>query len=195
YVTQECLASVDLDEVKAVSAAWRRTRPLRRRETAFLCRPIIFGEEPDVRRFFTFDRDGSLVAFAFFDPVYESGEIVGYSISKTRGLRNVDLVLHAVKRCAIETFQKEGKRWLFHGLSPFEGIRDKEFAWYRSKLVRSAFRFAYRNRFFNRHVYSLQGIAQNKRQLGGASEQTYCAFSRPPNLLHVLKLAHACNIV
>ncbi len=196
YSTRECpIAAVDLSEVKAVSAAWRRTRPLRRRETAFLCRPIVFGEELDVRRFFTFDRDGKLMAFAFFDPVYENGEIVGYSISKTRGVPNADLLLHALKRHAIEAFQQEGKRWVFHGLSPFEGIRDKDFGAHKNKHVRSAFRFAYASPLFNRHVYSLQGIARNKRQLGGVTEQTYCAFNRRPGLLRVLKLVRACNIV
>lgn len=195
YMTRECpLASVDLNEVKAVSEAWKRTRPLRRRETAFLSRPIVFGEELDVRRFFTFDRDGKLVAFAFFDPVYENGGIVGYLIATTRSLPNADLVLHAVKRCAIETFQREGKKWVFHGLSPFEGIKDKDFAAYENRLVRRAFRFAYTNPLFNRYVYSLQGLAQNKRQLGGVTEQTYYAFNKLPSLPRVLKLIRACNI-
>lgn len=196
YVTRECpLASVDLEEVKAVSHAWKRTRPLRRRETAFLSRPIVFGEELDVRRFFTFDRDGKLVAFAVFDPIYENGAIVGYSIATTRSLPNADLVLHAVKRCAIETFQEEGKRWVFHGLSPFEGINDKDFATHENWLVRRAFRFAYSNSLFNRYVYSLRGLAQNKRQLGGVTEQTYYAFNKLPSLPRVLKLVRACNIV
>ena len=196
YVTRECpLASIDLNEVKAVSDAWKRTRPLRQRETAFLSRPIVFGEELDVRRFFTFDRDRKLVAFAFFDPVYENGEIVGYSIATTRSLPNADSVLHAVKRCAIETFQKEGKRWVFQGLSPFEGIEDKDFAAHKNWLVRRAFRLAYTNPLFNRYVYSLQGLAQNKRQLGGVTEQTYYAFNKLPSLPRVLKLVRACNIL
>ena len=196
-VTRECLlASVDLDEMKAVSDAWKRSRPLRWSETAFLSRPIVFAEEPDVRRFFTFNRDGKLVAFAFFDPIYQNGGIAGYSISTIRGFpnSNPDLVLHALKHHAIETFQKEGKKWVFHGLSPFEGIKDKEFGAHRNWLVRRAFRVTYTNRLFNRYVYSLRGIARNKRQIGGVTEQTYYAFNKLPSLPRVIKLLRACNI-
>lgn len=196
YVIQErVLGSVDVEEVKNISDAWKRTRPLHWRETTFLSRPIVLSEEIDVRRFFTFDCAGKLVAFAFFDPVYENGDVVGYTISTTRSVPNADLVLHAVKRCAIEAFQKEGRRWVFHGLSPFSGIEDKDFAPQKNWLVRRAFRFAYTNLLFNRYIYALQGIAQNKRQLGGAAEQTYYAFNRLPSLPRVLKLIRACNIL
>jgi hypothetical protein len=93
------------------------------------------------------------------------------------------------------TKRREEMGFHFHGLSPFDGIEDRDFAAQRSWLVRRAFRFAYTNSLFNRYIYALQGIAQNKRQLGRATEQTYCAFNERPSLPLILKLIRACNIL
>ena len=121
FITRECsLAEAGIDKVKAVSNAWRSTRTIRHEEVAFLNRPLVLAEEPDVRRFFTFDSDGKLVAFGFFDPVYEGGKVVGYTSQHNRHLPEADDMVHfAIKRVAIETFQKEGLKVLHLGLSPF----------------------------------------------------------------------------
>jgi lysylphosphatidylglycerol synthetase-like protein (DUF2156 family) len=78
YVIRECpLTALDINEVKAVSAAWRRTRTYRNREVGFLNGPISFEDDPDVCRFFAFDSDGRMMAFCICDPMYEAGTIVG----------------------------------------------------------------------------------------------------------------------
>jgi lysylphosphatidylglycerol synthetase-like protein (DUF2156 family) len=77
-VIRECpLTALDINEVKAVSAAWRRTRTYRNREVGFLNGPISFEDDPDVCRFFAFDSDGRMMAFCICDPMYEAGTIVG----------------------------------------------------------------------------------------------------------------------
>jgi hypothetical protein len=89
------------DKVKAVSDAWRRTRTIRNGEVGFLNRPLVLAEEPDVRRFFTFDRDSKLVAFAFFDPIYEAGKLVGYCSHHNRHLPEAGHAINfAIKRVA-----------------------------------------------------------------------------------------------
>lgn len=194
YVTREgTLSSVDLEELKAVSVAWRRTRTVRNREVAFINRPLVFEEEPDVRRFFTFDADGRLVAFGFFDPVYANGVVTGYSLS-TRQHPRVDFMVGlATKRCAIETFQKEGRKWVYFGLSPLAGIEDRDFQ--HNWLTRRAFAFVYRNWAFNRFVFPLRNNSAHKRQFGGMVEQTYFAFNRLPALPRIIKILRACGIV
>ena len=165
---------------------------MRRHEVAFLNRPFVFAEEPDVRRFFTYDADGRLAAFGFFDPVYANGAVTGYSIS-TRQRPDVDsMVGHALKRCAIEVFQNEGRRWAYLGLSPVAGIEDKDFE--HNWLVRRALRFAYTNWAFNRFIYPLQNHAAHKRQFGGIVEQTYFAFNTLPSLPRLVKMLRACRI-
>lgn len=197
FVTRESsLAEAGPDDVQRVSDAWRRTRQNHNRETAFLNRPLVLAEELDVRRFFTFDRDGKLVAFQFFDPIYSAGDIVGYMSQHSRHLPEADAAVHvAIKRTAIETFQKEGKKYLCLGLSPFADIEDKDFANYRSWLVQRSFRFAYANRLFNRYVYAVQGLDTHKRVFRGTPRQTYCAMNTGPSLPRIAKLMVACNVV
>jgi lysylphosphatidylglycerol synthetase-like protein (DUF2156 family) len=195
YVTREC-ATAEIGEatIKLISDRWRRTRPIRHREIAFLTRPIVCGDEVDVRKFYSFDCTGKLVAFGFFDPVYDDDRVVGYLDAFRRRLPEADpLVNYAITRHAIETFQGEGRQWLFLGLSPFAQIEDKEF--HKNWLVRRAFRFAYENRLYNRLVYSFRGLAEHKREYGGVTEQTYFAFNTPPALPRLFKALRACEIV
>ncbi len=91
YVTKEStVAEVGLEAVREVSDRWRETRTFKDREVAFLNRPVVLEDEPDVRQFFTFDRDGKLVAFSFYDPIYEDGQVVGYSTSFKRRIPECD---------------------------------------------------------------------------------------------------------
>jgi lysylphosphatidylglycerol synthetase-like protein (DUF2156 family) len=95
FVTRECtLDEVGIDRIKAVSDVWRQTRTIRHGEVEFLTRPLVLAEELDVRRFFTFDRDGKLVAFAFFDPIYEAGNLVGYGSQHNRYLPEADHMIN-----------------------------------------------------------------------------------------------------
>ena len=120
YVTKESTAaSVGIDAIRTVSDRWRQTRTFKEREVAFLNRPVVLDDEPDVRKFFTFDRDGTLVAFAFYDPVYQDGEVIGYSTSFKRWVPEADSkICNAILHSAIETFRAEGRKRLLLGLSP-----------------------------------------------------------------------------
>ena len=191
YTTCECpVASLNLQELEAVSVKWRRTRLVKNRETMFLVRPVVLEDEPDVRKFFTFDRDGQLKAFAFFDPVYEGGEVVGYLCSTRRRLPEADsLVGYAQMRHAMESFQQEGKRYLFLGLSPLANIEDKEFTY--NWLVRCSFRFVYANALFNRFLYPLQQLTKHKGAFAGTAAQSYYAFNRHPSLPRLIKVLSA----
>ena len=192
YVTRECsAASIGIDIIKAVSDRWRQTRTFKDREVAFLNRPIVLDDEPDVRKFFTFDRDGTLVAFAFYDPVYQDGEVTGYSTSFKRWVPEADSKIgNAILQSAIETFRAEGRKWLLLGLSPMADVEDKEFR--HDRFVSGGFRRAFRSKLYNRFVYPLQGHAAHKRDYKGVAEQTYCAFNTRIALPHVIKMLRAC---
>src|ERR1700681_2946927 len=195
YVTRECSAA-ELGEtiIKAVSDRWRRTRPIGHREVAFMTRPIVHIDEIDVRKFFSFDATGKLVAFGFFDPIYDRGRVVGYLDAFRRRLPEADpLINYAITRHAIETFQSEGRKWLFLGLSPFADIEDKEFQ--KNWLVRRAFRFIYENTLYNRFFYAVKGLAAHKREYGGVTEQTYFAFNTLPALPRLIKVLRACEVI
>jgi lysylphosphatidylglycerol synthetase-like protein (DUF2156 family) len=194
YVTRECaLAELDLAEIRALSEIWRKTRTIRHREVVFLNRPLTLEDEPDVRRFFTFDPTGKPVAFGFFDPLYENGEVIGYSTSFKRRLPEADMKAgQAITRIAIEQFQREGRKWVMLGLSPLADIADRDFR--ANGFVSFWFRFGYNNSLFNRYIYNLQGHAEHKREFRGDCEQTYYATDRRLALPRLFKLLRACRI-
>jgi lysylphosphatidylglycerol synthetase-like protein (DUF2156 family) len=198
YVTRECsFAALDLQQVEAVSNAWRRKKTVRTREISFLNRPIVLEDEMDVRKFFTFDAAGKIVAFSFFDPVYRDGQVVGYCNHIKRWLPETDPLVATALTChAITTFKREGKKWLFLAISPFadiKGIKDDSFK--RSWWVWRCFRTAYRNPLFNRFVFPLRNLHEHKRRFHAVTEQTYYATNRRPSLLRILKLLRVCRIV
>jgi lysylphosphatidylglycerol synthetase-like protein (DUF2156 family) len=194
YTIAECsVTSLDREELQTVSERWRQTRGVKNREMTFLTRPAILDDEIDVRKFFTFDNKGNLQAFAFFDPIYKGGEVVGYLCSAKRRLPEADtLVGYAILHRAIRTFQDEGKVILSLGLSPLCGIEDKELS--NNRLVSFGFRAVYRSRLFNKLIYPLQGFASHKGAFCGTTEQTYCAFKRGLALSQLVKMPRACNL-
>jgi lysylphosphatidylglycerol synthetase-like protein (DUF2156 family) len=195
YTTCECTAaSLSARELETVSVKWRRTRSVKDRELEFLVRPVVLADEPDVRKFFTFDRDGQLKAFAFFDPVFERGEVVGYLCSTKRRLPAADpLVGYAQMRDAMESFRQEGKRYLFLGLSPLANIADKDFT--HNWLVRRSFRIAYRSVLLNRFLYPFQQLTKHKGAFVGTTAHTYYAFNRLPSLPRLIKVLRACALI
>jgi lysylphosphatidylglycerol synthetase-like protein (DUF2156 family) len=197
YVVRECpLASLDIGDVRALSDQWRATRIIRNRELAFLNRPFVIADEPDVRKFFMFDADGALVALGGFDPIYEAGSVVGYIAQHNRNLAGVESFAdHAIKHQAVKTFQQEGRKWLFLGLAPFAHIRDHHFTPNKSWLVRRAFAFLYRTWLINRFAFPFKGHELHKRQFRGVMEQTYCAFSKRPTVPRLIKVLRACELI
>jgi lysylphosphatidylglycerol synthetase-like protein (DUF2156 family) len=192
-IVERSVTSLDRKELQTVSERWRQTRGVKNREMTFLTRPAILDDEVDVRKFFTFDRNGSLQAFAFFDPIYKRGEVVGYLCSAKRRLPEADtLVGYAILHRAIRTFQNERRAILSLGLSPLCGIEDKELS--SNRLVSFGFRAVYRSRLFNELVYPLQGFAAHKGAFCGSAEQTYCAFQRGLALSQLIKMPRACNL-
>jgi lysylphosphatidylglycerol synthetase-like protein (DUF2156 family) len=192
-IAERSVTSLDREELQTVSERWRQTRGVKNREMTYLTRPAILDDEVDVRKFFAFDRKGSLQAFAFFDPIYKAGVVVGYLCSAKRRLPEADtLVGYAILHRAIRTFQDEGKVMLSLGLSPLCGIEDKELS--SNRLVSFGFRAVYRSRLFNKLIYPFQGFAAHKGAFCGSAEQTYCAFKRGLALSQLVKMPRACNL-
>lgn len=201
YVTRECsFDSLDIADVNAVSGAWRGTRTVRTHEISFLNRPIVLADELDVRKFFTFDPSGKIVAFSFFDPVYQNGRVVGYLNNIKRRRPDADsLVATALMREAISTFQRDGMYWLFLGISPFADLVDvkwiKDDGLKRSRWMWRCFRAAYKNPLLNRFVFPSQHLHEHKRRYGAVTAQTYYATNRRPSLFRLLKVLRGCRIV
>jgi lysylphosphatidylglycerol synthetase-like protein (DUF2156 family) len=193
-VEEVSVSALDRRRVEAISLGWRRTRTTKRRELSFLVRPVVLDDEPGVRKFFLFDGKGEPIAFAFFDPLYEDGRIVGYLSATRRWLPGADpLSAYFMVRRAVETFQTEGVPQLHLGVMPFHKIEDKDFT--KDWLTRRAFRFIYTNAVAQRFIYPTQTLARHKESYGGRNRQTYCAMNTHPSLPRLLKLIRACGVV
>lgn len=188
------LTAFDPRRIEAISLGWRRTRTTKRRELSFLVRPVQLRDESGVRKFFIVDADGQPIAFAFFDPLYEDGKLIGYLSATRRWLPDADpLAAYFLVRRAIETFQAEGVARLYFGLMPFHRIEDREFE--KDWLTRRAFRFIYTNSLAQRFVYPAQSLARHKESYGGEQRETWCAMNTQPSLPRLLKLVRACGVV
>jgi len=192
-IAERSISSLDREELQTVSERWRQTRGVKNREMTFLTRPAILDDEVDVRKFFAFDRSGSLQAFAFFDPIYASGKVVGYLCSAKRRRPEADaLVGYAMLYRAIRAFQEEGKATLSLGLSPLCCVEDRELS--SNRLMSFAFRTLYHSRLFNQFIYPIKGFAKHKGAFGGMAVQTYCALKRGRALSQLVKMPRACNV-
>jgi lysylphosphatidylglycerol synthetase-like protein (DUF2156 family) len=80
--------------VQAISDEWISTRVAQRRELAFLTRPVVFEDEPGVRKFYASVR-GEVIAFAYFSPMYASGKVIGYLFDIHRHIPDEPFTRHA----------------------------------------------------------------------------------------------------
>ncbi|TPW27394.1 DUF2156 domain-containing protein [Pararhizobium mangrovi] len=193
-VVEARLDDIDPVRVEAISRAWRETRTTARHELGFLVRPVVLEDEPGVRKFFVLDDHDQPIAFAFFDPIYRDGRVLGYLSATRRWLPEADpLSAYLMVRRAIERFSEEGALEFHLGIMPFHKIEDREFT--HDWLTRRAFRFVYTNGLTNRWIYPSRSLARHKESYGGKRRPTYCAMNRHPSLPRLLKLLRACRIV
>lgn len=191
-IAERPLATLDHDELNSISKRWRQSRRIKNREMTFLTRPAILSDEIDVRKFFAFNRDGKLQAFAFFDPIYESGAVSGYLCSaKRRHPESDSLIGYALLHAAVETFRNEGRRTLSLGLSPLCSTKSSDVI--SDKVIALGFRLIYRSWLFNEFVYPFRGLAIHKGSFCGSVEPVYCAFKRGHVLAQLLRMPKASN--
>lgn len=159
-------AAIDITE------EWRQGKVVSNREVRFLNRPIEFDEEIDVRKFFVRDGEGKILSFVYFDPIYEHGEIIGYSASIKRRSNSAPTgAEEATVKHAIETFKEEGKLIVTLGLTPLSNLQDRT---YRTDWVLSIILKGVR-RFGDERIYSFKGHEDFKHRYRGEPENVYFA--------------------
>ncbi len=185
-------AEDDGTELEALCASWLPSMTIKR-EGRFLARPLAFGDEPEVRKFFLRNADGEIVSFIAFDPICANSEVVGYSPAVKR--RSPDAPTgaeEAITKFAIEQFRTEGFMTLRVGLIPLYDIQVSEFrdAW----LLRQIFRWTYR--YGDKLVFNFRGHADFKHRFRGTLNKVYFAtrarVGHAWSLLALLRLCRFC---
>ncbi len=186
-VVELSAADADMEEIKRLSESWIHTKTTNHNELSFLVRPAMFDDEMDVRKFYA-KKDGRIIGFVWFDPIYRDEKIIGYMANILRSMAHVAYSVNDfIILEALEVFKREGIEQLSLGYSPFFEVEDcGEFKY--SKLQLAAFKEIFEH---CNHVYAFKALAFHKRMYrpgidGTHEEKIYCASkNRVPFLVIV----------
>ncbi|MCL4787772.1 MAG: DUF2156 domain-containing protein [Verrucomicrobia bacterium] len=170
-IREEDIETVNRDELNAVSARWIGTKKVNDREIWIYARRPVFSAEEDVRKFVSYDREGHVAGFAFYDPIYRDGQVIGYSANVLRSdERRFGRLPTAMHMAAMEKFRAEGKEVLNLNLSPFVKLEQGKF---NDDLGCKLF-FKLSARYGN-EIYNFQGLAFHKSKYRGNEKCLYFA--------------------
>lgn len=160
---QNCLVKelnwgdVDAEQVRNLSALWRKSKGVSSREMQYVTRPPVFGDEWRVRKFYCM-QGLKILAYVFFDPYFKDGKLVGYCANILRALpeRECNGAIDYTILEAIKVFQAEGIPELSLGVAPLSNIQkdqnDRKGARWFSQLF-----YNYGNR-----LYACKAVAYHK---------------------------------
>lgn len=192
YAIEERVAELhDLAELEALCQSWLPAMTIKR-EARFLARPLRFGDEPGVRKFYLYAPDGAIVAFVAFDPICEGGEVIGYSPAiKRRSPRAPTGAEEAITKFAVERFQVEGFKTLRLGLIPLYEVHDSEFrdAWFLKRIFQLTYRYG------DRWVFHFRGHADFKHRYRGRLSKVYFATRMNWNAWNLLACLRLCRVI
>ncbi len=189
YVVEE-RASLDAEntELLALCDAWLATKTVKH-EARFLVRPLTWGNEPGVRKFFLRDPNGWIVAFVVFDPICAGGDVISYSPAiKRRSPHAPTGAEEAITALAIEQFRSEGIKILRLGLLPLYQVEDSGF--HEGWFLKKCFQWAYRHG--DHWLYSFRGHADFKHRYRGTLSKVYFASPTRRNVWNLLALLRLC---
>ncbi len=170
-IREENIETVNRDELNAVSARWIGAKKVNDREIWIYARRPVFSAEEDVRKFVSYDREGHVAGFAFYDPIYREGQVIGYSANVLRSdERRFGRLPTAMHMAAMEKFRAEGKEVLNLNLSPFVKLEQGKF---NDDLGCKLF-FKLSARYGN-EIYNFQGLAFHKSKYRGSEKCLYFA--------------------
>jgi len=148
---------VDADQVKTLSLQWRASKGVKRRELKYATRPPVYGDEWGVRKFYC-KHNGRVIAFVFFDPYFEQGQLKGYcaNILRSSPSKEFNGALDYTILEAINVFRREGVSELSLGIAPLQNIQPNQNERRSIRLISRLF-YDYGNR-----LYSFRGLAYHK---------------------------------
>lgn len=157
-IREETAENLDPAKLAAVSARWMQNKKLSDREIWLYARRPVFEFEQDVRKFVAYDKEGTVVGFVFYDPMYRDGQVTGYSANISRcDEQRFGRLSTAVNMEAVDKFKAEGKEVLNLLLAPFVELdRGKYNDDFGAKLF-----FIASERYGN-NIYNFKGLSFHK---------------------------------
>ncbi|MHC4392139.1 MAG: phosphatidylglycerol lysyltransferase domain-containing protein [Planctomycetota bacterium] len=168
-IVEQDLGEVNREALETISRRWLRGKPVNDREIWIYARQPRYEREEGVRAFTAWDAEGTLAGFACYDPMYEGGDVVGYSanISRCDEERYHKLSV-AIHMTAIDKFREEGRQTLNLCIAPFDHVKQGAF---NDDGLSRAFYWLLRN--FGGRIYNFDGLSFYKGKLRGDEQPVY----------------------
>ncbi len=183
----EQVSKADLD---GVSSRWMRNKKVSDREIWIYARRPIFEREPDVRKFVGLNKDGCVVGFAFYDPMYRDGNVFGYSANIVRcDEERYGKLATTIHMEAIEVFRQEGKEVFNLLLAPFSKLDEGRF---NDDLLVKLFLQA--SERFGNSIYNFKGLSFHKSKYRGTEKSLYFASNRTLSVNDIYLAFRAADI-
>lgn len=161
-IREQTWDTVDDNRVREISDMWRKGKATKR-ELQFINWPIYFGDEWLQRKFYVYNREGTMIAYIWWWPCWQNQKIIGYTAQLLRRDTNPDLhvqayVLDYAFYACSDIFKKEGISFITPGGALTYDVQKEPGD---SFFIRFCNKFAYK--FMNR-LYSLKGLALHKER-------------------------------
>jgi len=186
-IHEEKLEDIERSKMEAISAKWMGNKILNDREIWIYARKPKWGTEPDVRKFLAYDREGTIVGFVFYDPIYRDGEVVGYSANTSRcDETKYGRLATAIHMEAVDIFKKEGKEVLNLCLATF--VRLDLGKYNDDKMTRIFFELSEK---YGNDIYNFKGLAFHKSKYRVKEKPLYFASKNwsPANDIYLAYLS------
>ncbi|WP_055494235.1 bifunctional lysylphosphatidylglycerol flippase/synthetase MprF [Streptomyces sp. TP-A0356] len=176
--------------VRALDQAWLTTKGDGVKPLEFLVGQT-GGPYQSLRRLFVAERDGELIGYVSYAPVY--GGMAGWMHDLSRRLPDAPPgVMEAVNKAAIDVFRDEGTRWLHFGFTPFTSLtapqfpgHSKAFHWFMNHLWEHG-----------AHIYPARTQLDYKEKWAPSVVlPEYIAFRHGASLPALVHVFRACNAV
>ena len=176
--------------VAAVDAAWLGTKGEGSKPLEFLVGQT-GGPHQSLRRLFVAHRDGELIGYISYAPVY--GSRPGWMHDLSRRLpQSPPGVMEAVNKAAIDAFRQEGVGWLHFGFTPFTSLDAPQFPGYSPG-------FQWFMEYLSEHgahIYPARTQLEYKRKWAPSVVlPEYIAFQHGASLAALVSVFQACNAV
>src|SRR5262249_37426313 len=127
-IREEKIETIQVEQLLEISHRWLGSKKVNDREIWIYARRAVFEQEEDVRKFVAYDKNGMVIGFVFYDPMYRQGQVVGHSANIVRcDEKRYGRLGTAVHMEAIDTFRQEGKEVLNLMLAPFAKLTEGKY--------------------------------------------------------------------
>jgi lysylphosphatidylglycerol synthetase-like protein (DUF2156 family) len=177
------------DELMEASEAWLKTRVVKK-ELKFLVRPMEMDYRENCRYFYA-RKDGHVVGYVCFDPIYRDGKVVAYAPNVSRSWAGFKRGLwYSVMIHAMNLMKEEGVEYIDFGLFPARVHKEMES--FESPMIHKLMDFIYNKCGW---LYSCKGLDFAKSRFDGKFTKTFLAHRSRLPLFGIFAILRSSGVI